>query len=65
MRVVMAQITSRLAQITSRQSRTSTSSSVTTMNLVYMNWRRKDQTPNITRLAWPGYCFLMDTQAMR
>ncbi len=47
MRVVMA-------HTTSFQSRTSTSSSVTTMNLVYMNWRRKLHRPNITRLAWPG-----------
>ena len=30
-----------MAQTTSGQSRMSTSSSVTTMNLVYMNWRRK------------------------
>jgi len=44
MRVVMA-------QITSRQSRTFTSSSTTTMNLVYMNCRRWLQTPIITRLA--------------
>ena len=58
MRVVMA-------QITSFQSRTSTSSSVTMTNLVYMNWRKKDQTPNITRLAWPGYCFFMLTTARR
>ena len=35
------------------------------MNLVYMNWRRKLQMPNITRLAWPGYCFLMLTTASR
>jgi hypothetical protein len=42
MRVVMA-------QITSFQSRTSTSSSTTTMNLVYMNWRRWLHTPIITR----------------
>ena len=34
-----------------------TSSSVTMTNLVYINWRRKDHTPIITRLAWPGYCF--------
>ena len=54
-----------IAQITSGQLRMSTSSSVTTMNLVYMNWRRKLQMPNITRLAWPGYCFLMLTIAMR
>jgi hypothetical protein len=50
MRVVMA-------QITSFQSRALMSSSVTMTNLVYMNWRRNDQTPNITRLACPGYCF--------
>jgi hypothetical protein len=47
-----------IAQITSFQSRISTSSSTTMMNLVYMNWRRKLQMPNITRLACPGYCFL-------
>ena len=58
MRVVMA-------QITSFQSRTSTSSSVTMTNLVYMNCRRKDQTPIMTRLAWPGYCFFMETTARR
>ena len=29
-------------------------SSTTITNLVYMNCRRKDQTPNSTRLAWPG-----------
>ena len=39
------------AQTTSFQSRMSTSSSVTMTNLVYMNWRRNDQTPNSTRLA--------------
>ena len=33
-------------------------------NLVYMNWRRKDQTPNMTRLAWPGYCLRMLTTAI-
>ncbi|HAZ77272.1 MAG TPA: hypothetical protein DCX28_12690, partial [Enterobacteriaceae bacterium] len=54
-----------IAQITSFQSRTSTSSSTTTMNLVYMNWRRKLQTPNMTRLAWPAYCFFICTTAMR
>ena len=43
-----------MAQITSFQSRMLTSSSTTTMNLVYMNWRRKLQMPNITRRAWPG-----------
>ena len=53
------------AQITSFQSRMFTSSSTTMMNLVYMNWRRKLQMPNITRLAWPGYCFLMLTTASR
>ena len=58
MRVVMA-------QITSFQSRAFTSSSQTITNLVYMNWRRKDHTPIITRLAWPGYCFFMVTTAMR
>jgi len=36
------------------QLRMSTSSSVTTMNFVYMNWRRKLQMPNISRFAWPG-----------
>jgi len=41
------------------------SSSTTTMNLVYMNCRKKLHTPIITRLAWPGYCFLMLTTAMR
>ncbi|MCY1309023.1 hypothetical protein D9M70_590780 [compost metagenome] len=54
-----------IAQITSFQSRAFTSSSVTMTNLVYMNWRKKDQTPSITRLAWPGYCFLMVTTARR
>ena len=54
-----------IAQITSGQLRTSTSSSVTTMNLVYMNWRRKLQTPNMTRFAWPGYCLRMLTIAIR
>ncbi|MNR37478.1 hypothetical protein D3C85_1554970 [compost metagenome] len=58
MRVVMA-------QITSFQSRALTSSSVTMTNLVYMNCRRNDQTPSITRLACPGYCFFMVTTAMR
>jgi hypothetical protein len=58
MRVVMA-------QITSFQSRMSTSSSTTTMNLVYMNWRRKLHTPNITRLAWPGVGLADRTTAMR
>ncbi|MNT07470.1 hypothetical protein D3C72_1421750 [compost metagenome] len=43
-----------MAQITSFQSRALMSSSQTITNLVYMNWRRKDQTPSITRLAWPG-----------
>ena len=47
MRVVMA-------QTTSGQLRTSTSSSTTMMNLVYMNWRKKLHKPNIRRLAWPG-----------
>ena len=47
------------AQITSFQSRASTVSSTTTTILVYMNCRRKLQIPNITRLAWPGYCFFM------
>lgn len=54
-----------IAQITSFQSRASMSSSVTMTNLVYMNWRRNDHTPSMTRLAWPGYCFLMVTTAMR
>ena len=58
MRVVMA-------QITSFQSRALTSSSQTITNLVYMNWRRNDHTPIITRLAWPAYCFFMVTTAMR
>ncbi|MCY1314774.1 hypothetical protein D9M70_655070 [compost metagenome] len=58
MRVVMA-------QMTSFQSRALTSSSVTITNLVYMNCRRNDHTPSITRLAWPGYCFFMVTTAMR
>ena len=35
------------------------------MNLVYMNCRRKLQTPNMTRLAWPAYCLRIDTTAMR
>ncbi len=54
-----------IAQITSFQSRASTSSSVTITNLVYMNWRRYDHTPSITRLACPGYAFLMVTTATR
>ena len=58
MRVVMA-------QITSFQSRALMSSSVTTTNFVYINWRKKDHTPIITRLAWPGYCFFMVTTAKR
>ncbi len=41
------------------------SSSVTITNFVYMNWRRKDHTPSITRLACPGYCFFMLTTASR
>ncbi|SKN61492.1 Uncharacterised protein [Mycobacteroides abscessus subsp. massiliense] len=53
------------AQMTSFQSRTSTSSSTTMMNLVYINWRRNDQQPIITRLACPAYCFFMLTTAMR
>ena len=40
-----------MAQITSSQERAFTSSSVTMMNLVYMNWRKNDHTPNITRFA--------------
>ena len=43
----------------------SMSSSTTITYLVYMNWRRKLQTPSITRLACPGYCFFIDTTAMR
>mgnify|MGYP000231554317 CR=1 FL=1 len=43
-----------IAQTTSFQSRMSMSSSTTTMNLVYMNWRRWLHTPIITRRAWPG-----------
>jgi hypothetical protein len=43
-----------IAHITSFQSRASMSSSTTITHLVYMNWRRKDHTPIITRLAWPG-----------
>jgi hypothetical protein len=58
MRVVMA-------QITSCQSRAFDVVVVTTMNLVYMNWRRKLQIPSITRLAWPGYSLRMLTTAMR
>ena len=54
-----------MAQTTSFQSRTSMSESVTTMNFVYMNWRRKLQIPNITRFAWPGYCLRIDTTAIR
>ena len=53
------------AHTTSAQSRMFTSASVTMTNLVYMNWRRKLQTPNITRLACPGYCFFIDTMARR
>ena len=53
------------AQITSFQSRTFTSSSVTMIIFVYMNCRRKLQMPNITRLACPGYCFFIDTTASR
>ena len=40
-----------MAQITSSQLRVFTSSSTTITNLVYMNWRRNDHTPIITRLA--------------
>ena len=58
MRVVMA-------QTTSFQSRGLISLSTTTMNLVYMNCRRMLQSPNITRLACPGYCLRMDTTASR
>jgi hypothetical protein len=43
-----------IAHTTSFQSRMFTSASVTTMNLVYMNWRRKLQRPNIKRFAWPA-----------
>ena len=37
------------------------------MNFVYMNWRRKLHTPNITRLAWPGILLLQrdDGEAVR
>ena len=35
------------------------------MNLVYMNWRRKLQIPNMTRLGCPGYCLRIDTTAIR
>ncbi|MNT94634.1 hypothetical protein D3C72_2363650 [compost metagenome] len=54
-----------IAQITSFQSRALMSSSVTITNLVYMNCRKNDQTPSMTRLACPGYCFFMVTTAMR
>src|SRR4030065_515853 len=54
-----------IAQITSCQSRTFTSLSGTITNLVYMNWRRKLHTPNITRLACPGRSFLLLTPAAR
>ncbi|EWS59902.1 hypothetical protein Y695_04602 [Hydrogenophaga sp. T4] len=40
-----------MAQMTSSQLRTSMSSSTTTTNLVYMNWRRWLHTPIITRRA--------------
>ena len=53
------------AQMTSCQLRVSTSSSTTMMNLVYMNWRKKLQIPNITRLACPGYSLRMETTASR
>lgn len=54
-----------IAQITSFQSRVFTSSSTTITNFVYMNWRRNDHTPIITRFAWPGYCLRMETTAIR
>ena len=54
-----------IAHITSFQSRAFTSSSQTITNLVYINCRRNDHTPIITRLAWPGYCFFMVTTAIR
>jgi len=38
---------------------------VTTIILVYMNCRRKLHTPNMTRLACPGYCFFSATTARR
>ncbi len=37
-----------------RAIRASISPSTTMTHFVYMNWRRKDHTPIITRLAWPG-----------
>ena len=43
-----------MAHMTSFQSRALMSASTTMTHLVYMNWRRNDQTPIITRLAWPG-----------
>ena len=54
-----------IAQTTSFQSRGLMSSSTTTMNLVYMNWRRMLHRPNMTRLAWPAYCLRIDTTARR
>ena len=54
-----------MAQITSSQERASISSSVTIMNFVYMNCLRKDHTPNMTRLACPGYSLRMVTTAIR
>ena len=41
------------------------SSSTTITIFVYMNWRRYDQIPNISRFACPGYSFLMLTTATR
>ena len=43
-----------IAHMTSFQSRAFMSSSTTITHFVYVNWRRNDQTPIITRLAWPG-----------
>lgn len=54
-----------IAQITSFQSRALTSSSQTITNLVYINWRKNDQTPIMTRFACPAYCFLIVTTARR
>ena len=53
------------AAITRSPSFSRWASSVTMTNLVYMNWRRNDHTPSITRLAWPAYCLRMPTIATR
>ena len=54
-----------IAHATSFQLRASMSSSTTMTILVYMNWRRTDHRPNITRFACPAYSFFIETIPIR